>query len=200
MDLVKEKHLYDRKINNPAIMQPGTKLLIAALFIFSFFAFSFPKKKVVKQRTVYMLSGGFSAAYGHHTIKLTGTSAHVDTSFFPANEGFAYYIDSAYVKKNQRPSKDIETTLEVKAIYFSLMTLSRKTLIEYATASQKTDSAYFAQELIITENKHTDTLRYHIPVKLKEGGSKLDQFLFDLGKIFPFDGCRSSYKTFYKGQ
>jgi hypothetical protein len=179
----------------PVIAKP----YVLALLILCFFSFTLAKNKPVKNRTVYILSGGFSAAHGHHVIILNPTSARVDTSFFPLNDGFTYFTDSAYIKKNRIFSKDIETALETKHVYQSLMSFSQKTLKEYAIASQKTDSIYFAQEIMITENKQTDTLRFHIPVKLKEGSSGLNQFLFELGHIFPFDGCRSSYISFYKG-
>lgn len=182
------------------MMHATVKPLIAAFLIFSFFSCTLSKNKAVKHRTVYLLSGGFTAAHGHHTITLTERSAKVDTSFYPANDGFIYFIDSAYIKKNLHPSIDIETPLKVKPIYQLLMTLSHKSLKEYAAASQKIDSAYFVQEIIITENQNMDTLSFHIPAKTKEGGSQLDQFLYGLGHIFPFDGCRSSYKTFYLRQ
>ena len=173
---------------------------LSLIFILSIRCFSSNRSIVetVKNRTVYLLSGGFSADNGHHAIKLDSYGAKIDTSFYPADDNFIYTASSDYINRNKEFSADITVPLKNKTIYQKLMSINLDELKKYEAESQKLEFGYFAQEVILSENQITDTLSFYIPAKVTKGGTACNEFLFELGNVFPFDGRHLNYKAFYK--
>lgn len=178
--------------------------LICAIVITS----CYNQKKTVTHtdREVYILSGGFNAGYGYNIIKINNSIVSIDTSFYPSDFDTSY-IAPLKLKTNRTFNPDIQKKIKSKHIYASLMTLKLDTLKTFEIKSterltldsiENKNENYTMQEIKVTEGGQTTSLTFFIPVKEKENKSEYDQFLFDLGHLFPFGSKNFYCRQFYK--
>jgi hypothetical protein len=173
------------------------KILVYPIVVFFFCGCLLQKKANNSSREVFLVSGGFNAAYGHVAIQMKSKTVFIDTSFYPAGSYFEFRADSAYIKKNRSFHADLKFSTEKKDIYHDLFSIDLATLKKWAIESQAIDSNYSVQDVIITQNGHCDSLVFHLKSGLSPGNER-ENFLSGLANIFPFSTGRCTFsRQFY---
>jgi hypothetical protein len=161
--------------------------------------------KPVASREVFIVSGGFNAAYGHNAIRIKPNVVEIDTSFYPAGTGFDYKIDSVYLRKNRTFSRDLQAPVNARPIYSRLVSLPLDSLKAYESRSHQyeEEGGYFIQPVEVTQNGKKYSFDFYLPSKDPVGTEPYDQFLLDMKRLFPFGAhntkrCLEFYRNYYK--
>lgn len=149
-------------------------------------------------REVYIISEGYNAAYGKNIIKITQSSVLIDTSYYPEDFNVTN-VDPSHLSKNRQFNCDIKKQVKDKSIYYSLLTTPIDTLMAYQNNSTLIEGHYTIQPITITESGKTFLFEFRIPNVKDVKQTALAKFLFDLGRLFPFNPDNFQYCNQYYG-